>query len=105
MKSFILNDLENKQLFYDSKTILQEIVQASHKEVVYEIIGESGPEHNKDFVAKASVEGMFEVTATGHTKKHAEQHAAYEALVQLKKKGYQSYSFSTGLQASNKNMH
>ena len=24
---FILNDLENKQLFYDSKTILQEIVQ------------------------------------------------------------------------------
>ena len=24
---FILNDLENKKLFYDSKTILQEIVQ------------------------------------------------------------------------------
>ena len=24
---FILNDLEHKQLFYDSKTILQEIVQ------------------------------------------------------------------------------
>ena len=43
--SFILNDLENKQLFYDSKTILQEVVQASHKEVVYEIIGETGPEH------------------------------------------------------------
>ena len=25
---FILKDLENKKLFYDSKTILQEIVQA-----------------------------------------------------------------------------
>lgn len=85
--SFILNDLENKQLFYDSKTILQEVVQASHKEVVYEIIGETGPEHDKDFIAKASCEGMFEVTAKGHTKKHAEQKAAYEALVQLKKRG------------------
>lgn len=85
--SFILNDLENKQLFYDSKTILQEVVQAAHKEVVYEIIDETGPEHDKNFIAKAYVEGMFEVTANGHTKKHAEQKAAYEALVYLKKHG------------------
>ena len=53
VKSFILNDLESKQLFYDSKTILQEVVQAAHKEVVYEIIGESGPEHDKDFIESA----------------------------------------------------
>lgn len=85
--SFILNDLESKQLFYDSKTILQEVVQAAHKEVVYEIIDETGPEHDKNFIAKAYVEGMFEVTANGHTKKHAEQKAAYEALVYLKKHG------------------
>ena len=89
VKSFILNDLESKQLFYDSKTILQEVVQAAHKEVVYEIIGESGPEHDKDFIASAKVDGMFRVTAKGHTKKHAEQHAAYEALVELKKQGYE----------------
>lgn len=89
VKSFILNDLESKQLFYDSKTILQEVVQAAHKEVVYEIIGESGPEHDKDFIASAKVDGMFNVTAKGHTKKHAEQHAAYEALVELKKQGYE----------------
>ena len=86
---FILNDLDNKKLFYDSKTILQEVVQAAHKEVVYEIIGESGPEHDKDFIASAKVDGMFHVTAKGHTKKHAEQHAAYEALVELKKQGYE----------------
>ena len=85
VKSFILNDLESKQLFYDSKTILQEVVQAAHKEVVYEIIGESGPEHDKDFIASAKVDGMFHVTAKGHTKKHA----AYEALVELKKQGYE----------------
>lgn len=89
VKSFILNDLESKQLFYDSKTILQEVVQAAHKEVIYEIIGESGPEHDKDFIASAKVDGMFHVTAKGHTKKHAEQHAAYEALVELKKQGYE----------------
>ena len=89
VKSFILNDLESKQLFYDSKTILQEVVQAAHKEVIYEIIGESGPEHDKDFIASAKVDGMFYVTAKGHTKKHAEQHAAYEALVELKKQGYE----------------
>ena len=89
VKSFILNDLESKQLFYDSKTILQEVVQAAHKEVVYEIIGQSGPEHDKDFIASAKVNGMFHVTAKGHTKKNAEQHAAYEALVELKKQGYE----------------
>ena len=66
-----------------------EVVQAAHKEVVYEIIGESGPEHDKDFIASAKVDGMFHVTAKGHTKKHAEQHAAYEALVELKKQGYE----------------
>ena len=30
--NFILNDIEHKQLFYDSKTILQEIVQAKGRE-------------------------------------------------------------------------
>ena len=89
VKSFILNDLESKQLFYDSKTILQEVVQAAHKEVVYEIIGESRPEHDKNFIANAKVDGMILVTAKGHTKKHAEQHAAYEALVELKTQGYE----------------
>ena len=59
VKSFILNDLESKQLFYDSKTILQEVVQAAHKEVIYEIIGESGPEHDKDFIVKC--EGRWNV--------------------------------------------
>lgn len=36
---FILNDLDNKKLFYDSKTILQEVVQANGIEVKYEMIG------------------------------------------------------------------
>ncbi|MGN0317275.1 MAG: ribonuclease III [Lachnospira sp.] len=87
VKSFILNDLDNKKLFYDSKTILQEIVQAEGKEVVYEILGEEGPEHNKQFIARAYVHDMFDVTASGHTKKAAQQKAAYDALIFLKRSG------------------
>ena len=45
---FILNDLENKQLFYDSKTILQEIVQEKGTHLVeYRLMKEEGPDHNK----------------------------------------------------------
>ena len=31
---YVLNDIEHKKLFFDSKTILQEIVQANFKEVI-----------------------------------------------------------------------
>lgn len=83
---FILNDLENKKLFYDSKTILQEVVQAHGLDVEYEQISESGPEHDKTFVVSAKCSDWFEVQANGHTKKAAQQKAAYEALLLLKKK-------------------
>ena len=47
---FILNDIEHKQLFYDSKTILQEIVQGRQDgELTYEILKEEGPDHNKKY--------------------------------------------------------
>jgi len=48
---FILNDLDNKKLFYDSKTILQEVVQANFKkeEIQYILTGEEGPDHDKSF--------------------------------------------------------
>ena len=84
---FILNDLDNKQLFFDSKTILQEIVQARGKEVVYSLVSEEGPEHNKIFTAKATVEGVFDVIGEGHNKKNAQQNAAYNAILQLKDRG------------------
>ena len=85
--NFILNDMEHKQLFYDSKTILQEVVQAQGKEVEYELIAERGPEHDKVFEVKASAPCMFEVGGKGHTKKAAQQQAAYNALIYLKKNG------------------
>ena len=50
---YILTDIEHKQLFYDSKTILQEVVQGKHKKLTYKLIGESGPDHDKSFSVEA----------------------------------------------------
>lgn len=84
---FILNDVEHKQLFYDSKTILQEIVQErGHNPVVYLLVGEEGPDHNKLFTVEARINEKKVGQGTGHTKKAAEQAAAYEAVRSLQKK-------------------
>ena len=53
---FILTDLEDKKLFYDSKTILQEIVQANKAgNITYELVGEEGPDHNKTFEVRVRI--------------------------------------------------
>ena len=84
--NFILNDIEHKQLFYDSKTILQEIVQEKGTQPVeYVLIAEEGPDHNKSFTVEARVNGRLMGTGTGHTKKAAEQAAAYQAIREIKK--------------------
>ncbi len=82
---FILNDIEHKQLFYDSKTILQEIVQSRYEEsLTYELLKEEGPDHNKCFEVRALV-GTAEIgRGTGRTKKGAEQAAAYHGLLKLR---------------------
>ena len=81
---FILTDLENKKLFYDSKTILQEVVQGEHEQLTYVLTDESGPDHNKSFTVRACIGERVIGSGTGHTKKAAEQEAAYQALLMLK---------------------
>ena len=78
---FILNDIEHKQLFYDSKTILQELIQGRHEQLSYELIDESGPDHDKQFTVAVLVDGERVSEGEGHTKKAAEQQAAYQALL------------------------
>lgn len=83
---FILTDMENKKLFYDSKTILQEMVQAKTDEkICYRLIKEEGPDHNKSFYVEANIGGKVYGTGQGRTKKAAEQKAAYGAILKLKK--------------------
>ena len=84
---FVMNDLEHKQLFYDSKTILQEMVQKEHtNSLSYKIIDESGPDHCREFTVAVYVGNKYIATGKGKSKKTAEQQAAYEALLKLKDK-------------------
>lgn len=84
---YILTDIEHKQLFYDSKTILQEVVQGEHEQLTYTLTAESGPDHNKSFTVDVCVGDKILGTGTGHTKKAAEQEAAYQALLIIQGKG------------------
>ena len=86
---FILNDMEHKKLFYDSKTILQEIVQGSgnSEELNYVLLRESGPDHNKRFEVAARLGDEEIGRGIGRTKKAAEQLAAYRGILKLKQSG------------------
>lgn len=86
---FILSDLEHKRLFYDSKSNLQEVAQGKlKKDVEYELLDVQGPEHNQTFCVQVRIGEDVLGTGEGHTKKAAEQQAAYEALLLLQSRGY-----------------
>lgn len=88
VEAFILKDVENKKLFYDSKTILQEIVQSAFKgeQMSYHLLREEGPAHERTFVVQLFIgEKGFE-EGRGRTKKSAEQEAAYRTIMTLKGK-------------------
>ena len=87
IERFILRDLENKKLFFDSKTILQEIVQANFKDqITYHLIGETGPDHDKSFLVSVHIGDEEYGAGSGRTKKAAEQEAAYQSILKLHKK-------------------
>ncbi len=69
----------------DSKTALQELVQSlDHSgHIVYELIDETGPDHQRSFVVRALVNGTDYGTGHGSSKKEAEMNAAEEALKKL----------------------
>ncbi|MCI8391651.1 MAG: ribonuclease III [Roseburia sp.] len=85
VRRFILTDIEHKKLFYDSKTILQEVVQGNFEEpLIYVLTGESGPDHAKHFSVEARIGERVIGAGSGPTKKAAEQEAAYRGLLLLK---------------------
>lgn len=87
-KDFLLKSLKDyieeiKDNFksLDCKTRLQEIVQRNgHNVLVYQIVGESGPDHNKVFYSNVSLNGKVIGKGEGHSKKEADQSAAMNAL-------------------------
>ena len=72
--------------FTDFKTALQELVQRqSGQSLLYELIGESGPDHAKSFRMRVCLNGQSVGEGEGRTKKEAEQAAAHNALEALQK--------------------
>ena len=66
------------------KSLLQELTQATDgKAPVYEIIDETGPDHDKTFHCRVSAGGI-QAEGTGKNKKTAQQDAAHKALALIK---------------------
>ncbi len=79
-----IKNLSKSDGSWDSKTLLQELLQVSNKaDIRYEIIAEDGPDHNKSFTAQISNNGKIIGTGQGKSKKEAEQMAAYNALKKI----------------------
>ena len=77
--------MEDKTLFYDAKTILQEMVQSKGKGLLkYVLVKETGPDHNKEFTVETKIGEKVYARGIGKTKKGAEQIAAYQTILQLK---------------------
>lgn len=84
----ILTFLKEQELFVDSKSILQELVQhlPEGTRLEYVLVEEFGPEHDKTFVMEARVGGNVLASGKGKTKKAAQQDAAYKALQSYQQK-------------------
>lgn len=83
VRAHILDDLSERRQ-NDYKTELQEYVQsAGIKEVRYQLVKESGPDHDKSFTMAVVIDGEICESGTGRSKKAAEQMAAKAALARF----------------------
>lgn len=85
IQRFILCDVPaTKPHNTDYKTTLQELVQQKKNQVLtYALVEESGPDHNKCFVAEVYLNGRPVGRGTGTSKKRAEQDAARAAIATI----------------------
>ena len=82
---FVLSHVPVKHMSnQDYKTALQELVQQKkNQSLSYALVGESGPDHNKQFVVEVCLNGKVIGKGTGSSKKRAEQDAARAALATI----------------------
>ena len=85
IKKIVLDEItkyidQNIDFLHDYKSQLQELVQTVKKSVIYEIIDEKGPAHNKEFTCQVKVDNIIYGKGKGRSKKDAEQEAARVAL-------------------------
>ena len=77
--------IENPDItfFSDYKSALQEYVQTEQKSLVYELVEELGPAHDRTFKVDVKIDDIVYGTGIGSSKKEAEQDAAKKALNKL----------------------
>ena len=85
IRKFILVETPVTRLHnIDYKTQLQELVQQKKNQVLsYELIGQSGPDHDKKFDVEVTLNGTVVGKGSGRSKKRAEQDAARTAIEKL----------------------
>lgn len=77
----VIPHIENEDIFfYDYKSELKQICDGEGITIVYELINEEGPPHNKKFTMTVLINGKNSGTGVGGSKKEAEQNAARMAL-------------------------
>ena len=84
---FILVDVPVTKLHNaDYKTALQELIQQKKNQALsYVLVGQSGPDHDKEFQVEVSLNDQVIGKGIGSSKKRAEQDAARAALEYLQK--------------------
>lgn len=81
---FIKDAVKREASFKDNKSLLQEEIQkVKGNTLVYEEVGEEGPDHDKTFVFRVKLNGETIGEGKGKSKKEAEQNAAGDALGKL----------------------
>ena len=85
VQQFILVEVPVKKMHnIDYKTQLQELVQQKKNQVLsYVLVGQSGPDHDKQFEVEVSLNGKVVGRGTGSSKKRAEQDSARAAMEKL----------------------
>ncbi len=85
VQKFILVEVPVTKLHNaDYKTALQELVQQKKNQTIsYSLVGESGPDHDKQFDVEVSLNGSVVGKGSGSSKKRAEQMAARAAIERL----------------------
>ena len=89
MRSFVLPiikrflaDNSEKAKRIDAKTELQQLIQQAEGDFLeYIVVGESGPDHKKEFEVVARLNSNVIGRGKGRSKREAEQNAAKEALI------------------------
>ena len=82
--SELIDDIAANRTVYNAKAILQEYTQSKNKDLPeYELVKTTGAAHNRTFTIKVTYHGEELATASGKTKKQAQQEAAFIACQKL----------------------